>query len=67
MPVLVFRRTRAELGRIDVIIPDDLESGLRVKVAQEYGGEKGALGKAVAEAIRLWLKQKESSTKKKQP
>jgi len=53
------------LGRIDVIIPDDLESDLRVKVAQEYGGEKGALGKAVAEAIHLWLKQKETSAKKK--
>lgn len=65
MSVLVFRRTRAELGRIDVIIPDDLESDLRVKVAQEYGGQKGALGKAVAEAIHLWLKQKETSGKKK--
>jgi hypothetical protein len=53
------------LGRIDVIIPDDLESDLRVRVAQEYGGEKGALGKAVSEAIRFWLKQKESSAKRK--
>jgi hypothetical protein len=52
------------LGRIDVIIPDDLESDLRVKVAQEYGGEKGALGKAVSEAIRLWLR-KEPLAKKK--
>jgi len=53
------------MGRIDVVIPDDLESSLRVKTAREYGGQKGALGKAVTEAIRFWLKQKESLAKKK--
>jgi len=53
------------MGRLDVIIPDDVEGELRVRVAQLFGGERGALSKAVAEAIQLWLKQKEFGPKKR--
>lgn len=44
------------MGRFMVIIPDDLEKQLRVKVVEKYGGKKGALGEVVTEALRLWLK-----------
>jgi len=40
-----------------VIIPDGLDRRFRVKVASKYGGKRGALGRAVREAIELWLKQ----------
>ena len=53
------------MGRLDVIIPDQLEGELRVRVAQLLGGERGALSKAVSEAIELWLKQKEPPSKKR--
>jgi len=53
------------MGRINAIIPDDLESKLRVKVAQKYLGKKGALGLVVAEAIKLWLKKEDSQEKTK--
>jgi predicted alternative tryptophan synthase beta-subunit len=39
------------------MISDELDRRLRVKVAQKYGGKKGALGKAISEAIELWLKK----------
>ena len=45
------------------MIPDDLERDLRVRVAEVYGGRRGALGDAISEGIRLWLK--EAGSKKK--
>ena len=53
------------MARWHVIISDELDTRLRMRVLQEYGSEKGALSKAVAEAIEFWLKQKEALTKKK--
>jgi hypothetical protein len=53
------------VGRLDVIIPDDLEKQFRMKVLDKFGAEKGALSKALAEAMRLWLKEEERATRKK--
>jgi hypothetical protein len=46
------------MGRMTIIIPDKLERELRVKVAEKYGGRKGGLGEAIADAIQKWLKEK---------
>lgn len=43
------------MGRIDVILPDELEAQLRVEIAKRYGGKKGDLGRAVEDAVRLWM------------
>ena len=53
------------MARWHVIISDELDMKFRMRVLGEYGSEKGALSKAVADAIELWLKQKESLAKKK--
>lgn len=53
------------MGQITIQIPDDVERRLRIKVAEKYGGKRGALGEAIAEAIELWLKQIEGAPKKK--
>lgn len=45
------------MGKTMVILPNGLERQFRAKVALKYGGKKGALGRAVKEAIELWLKQ----------
>ncbi len=45
------------MGRLDVVIPDDLEKQFRRGVLDKYGAEKGALSKAIAEAMRLWLRE----------
>lgn len=51
------KRKGPRVGRLDIIIPDDLEKQFRMKVLDKFGAEKGALSKAMAEAMRLWLKQ----------
>ena len=47
------------MGRICVDIPDELERRLRLKVVERFGGKKGALSRAVAEAIREWVNKRE--------
>lgn len=48
------------MGRTTVDLPDDLEQKFRTQIVKKYGGEKGALKKAVKEAVELWIdKQKE--------
>jgi hypothetical protein len=48
-----------EMGRISVIIPDELEKRLRFKTIDTYGGKKGDLTRAVAAAITTWVTQEE--------
>jgi hypothetical protein len=43
------------MGRIDIILPDDLEEEFRAEVAKELGMKKGNLTLAIQEAIRLWI------------
>jgi len=45
------------MGRIDAIIPDDLEKKLRMKAIDKFGGKKGSLTEAVEEAIETWVDQ----------
>jgi hypothetical protein len=46
------------MGRMTIELSDELDREFRMKVAKEYGGKKGALGDAIEEAVKLWLKQK---------
>ena len=49
---------------VTINIEDDLDKEFRSRVLQMYGDVKGALGKAVAEAIRHWLEHQPSYEKK---
>ncbi len=53
------------MGVITVKIPDDLEVKFRKKILDVYGVKKGALGKAITEAIELWLEKHEKSEERK--
>ena len=53
------------MAKVNIVIPDDVLKELRHAVIEKYGGEKGSLSRAVTEAIRLWLKQKEAAPKRK--
>ena len=44
------------MGRIDLILSDELEQELRIEAGKRFGARKGSLTKAVEEAIRLWIK-----------
>ena len=43
-----------KLGRISVVLPDELEKRLRLKALEVFGGKKGDLSRAVEEAIKTW-------------
>jgi hypothetical protein len=45
------------MARLNIMLPDDLAKELRLQAIELYDGEKGALSRAIAEAVRLWLKQ----------
>jgi len=53
------------MGVITVKIPDDLEVKFRKKILDVYGVKKGVLGKAITEAIELWLNKHEKSEERK--
>jgi len=46
------------MGKISVILPDDLENEFRKKAVEKFGWKKGTLSNATIDAIKLWLKQK---------
>ena len=43
------------MGRINVEISDELDDRFRREVGRRLGMKRGNLGKAVIEAIELWL------------
>jgi len=47
------------MGRITADLPNELEKQLRLKTVERFGGKKGDLSKAVEEAVRTWIAQKE--------
>ena len=50
---------RLRMGRISTYLPDDLEKQLRLKTVEKFGGKKGDLTRAVEQAVRLWIANKE--------
>ena len=47
------------MGRINVDISNELEKQLRLKTVERFGGKKGDLSRAVQEAVKTWINQKE--------
>jgi hypothetical protein len=43
------------VGRISVMLSDELEKALRYKTIERFGGKKGDLTRAVEEAVKTWL------------
>lgn len=43
------------MGRIDIVISDELEDNFRKEVFKSKGMKKGNLSKAIEEAIILWM------------
>ncbi|MBS3108036.1 hypothetical protein J4468_03920 [Candidatus Woesearchaeota archaeon] len=47
------------MGTITINVEDNVEADFRKMVESEYGTGKGILGKAVAEALKKWIEEKE--------
>lgn len=43
------------LGRVSVMLSDELEKKLRIKTIEKFGGKKGDLSRAVEEAVEKWV------------
>lgn len=48
------------MGKITVVIPDDLEARIRVIAFDRLKGKRGGLSLIVTEALKLWLKESSS-------
>ncbi len=43
------------MKQLHVLLPDEIDREFRRAVGERYGSRKGALGKAVLEALILWI------------
>jgi len=44
------------MGRLQIVLPDELEADFREAAARKFGYKKGAISSAVKDAILNWLK-----------
>ena len=45
------------MGRIDVILPDDLEEEFRTEVFKSKGMKRGNITAAIVDAINMWIQE----------
>jgi hypothetical protein len=46
------------IGRIDIVISDEMEKDLREEVFKSMGMKKGNMSIAVEEAIKMWIESR---------
>jgi hypothetical protein len=46
------------VGKLFIVISDDLERRLRLEAVKRLGGKKGALSAAIEDSLEDWLKKK---------
>ena len=51
----IYGSARLSLGRIYIVLSDDVERRLRLTIVKRLGGKKGDLSGAVEEAVNDWL------------
>jgi hypothetical protein len=45
----------ANMGRLYVILSDQVERRLRLEIVKRLGGKKGDLSTAIEESVKMWL------------
>ena len=45
------------MGKMNVVISDDIENRFRKTIAMYWGIKKGYISRALEEAIELWIKE----------
>lgn len=53
------------MGRVNVVLTDEIEHRLRLAIVQTYGGKKGDLSESIEQAIKEWLERNEQADGKK--
>ena len=55
---LIPTRVDSDLGKLYIVISDEVERRLRLEVVKRLGGKKGDLSAAIEEALKDWLNKK---------
>ena len=55
---LIRTRVDSDLGKLYIVISDEVERRLRLEVVKRLGGKKGDLSAAIEEALKDWLNKK---------
>ncbi len=53
------------MGRLNIVLSDDVERKLRFAIIDAYGGKKGDLSAAIEVAIKDWLENNDRERKHK--
>jgi hypothetical protein len=53
------------MGRINIILPDDKEEKLRMTVGRRMGAKRGNFTEAIIEAIDAWIEKSEEEPRVK--
>ena len=51
------------MGRIDIILPDDVENKLRMEVGRRMGAKRGNFTEAIIQAINAWIDEDKRKSK----
>lgn len=46
------------MGRIDIVLSNEVEKELREEIVKELGMKKGNMSIAIEEAIKMWIQSK---------
>jgi len=57
LAVAKYKRRYFRMGKLTVLIDDELEKEFRHLVLDKYGAKKGAVSRAVEEALKLWIER----------
>jgi hypothetical protein len=58
MRSLIPIRVDGDLGKLYIVISDEVERRLRLETVKRLGGKKGDLSAAIEEALKDWLNKK---------
>jgi hypothetical protein len=47
-----------KMGRLYIILSDQVERRLRLEIVKRFGGKKGDLSNAIEESVKMWLDSK---------
>ena len=57
-PLPIYRHkltVNVKMGRLYVILSDQVEKRLRLEIVKRFGGKKGDLSVAIEESVKMWL------------